>query len=462
MLTLTFFSLGITITALIVPGRWLWPSLLVQSSILPLITLILLLPHHSSSTWHTLSTSLATDSLSSPLIILSAWLLPLSLLASRQHLSKEPLARQRSYLTLLSSLVLSLIITFSALDLILFYIAFEATLVPTLIVITRWGNQPERLQAGTYFLFYTLFGSFPLLISLLSLLSLTSSASIPLSSLNDLSTLEFSNPSLALWWIASIIAFLAKLPIYGLHLWLPKAHVEAPIAGSMILAAILLKLGGYGLVRITALFSLPNSFASEPIITFCIWGGLITSIICIRQTDMKALIAYSSVGHMSLVAAGIFSETTWGLNGALILMIAHGLISSALFCLANLSYERTFTRTLSLNRGLKLITPLSAAWWLIVSAANLALPPTPNFSGELLIVTNLISWNPWTALFLGLTALFTAIYSLYLYQSSQHSPNPSSFKKISQTLTIEHLNIFLHLTPLILLIGKPELISLAW
>nr|YP_003457183.1 NADH dehydrogenase subunit 4 [Balanoglossus clavigerus]CBH40144.1 NADH dehydrogenase subunit 4 [Balanoglossus clavigerus] len=460
MTTITLFALAILISALITPQRFLWPNLMAQSSILSLLSLTLLTNHHSTS-WHNLTFATATDSLSTPLIILSIWLLPLSLLASRRHLQQEPQPRQRIYSALLCSLTLILIITFSALDLLLFYVAFEATLIPTLIIITRWGYQPERLQAGTYFLFYTLFASLPLLIALLTLYNSLASISIPLTILSAQLT-QFSINSLSLWCVASIIAFLAKLPIYGTHLWLPKAHVEAPIAGSMILAAILLKLGGYGLIRFTEIFSYPTNTSTTPLMILCVWGALVTSLICIRQTDMKALIAYSSVGHMSLVAAGVFSQTCWGIHGSIILMIAHGLVSSALFCLANLSYERTHTRTLALNRGLKLLMPLSTTWWLITAAANLGLPPLPNLFGELFIINALLSWSPITLLTTGLMVVFSAVYTLYLLQSSQHSSQPQYLKKVHPSFSLEHLNMSLHLTPLILLTLKPELICLQW
>lgn len=461
MLTILLTSFGIVISSIITPTQFLWRTLIAQSSVLTLISLPVLLPFHYASSWHTLSSSLATDSLSTPLIILSLWLLPLALIASRRHLQQEPLTYQRTYTTLLSILTFALIATFSALDIVLFYIAFEATLIPTIIIITRWGHQQERLQAGTYFLFYTLFGSLPLLVALLSLYSSFDSTNIPLTLLTDpLSGTPIN--TLILWWVASIIAFLAKLPIYGTHLWLPKAHVEAPIAGSMVLAAILLKLGGYGLVRFASIFSYPANFTSTPLVTFCIWGALATSLICIRQTDMKALIAYSSVGHMSLVAAGVFSQTSWGLHGTIILMIAHGLVSSGLFCLANLSYERTYTRTLALNRGLKLLMPLLTIWWLITAAANMGLPPLPSLFGELFIMTALITWNPWTILITGITAVFSAIYSLYLFQASQHSSHPQYLKKMTPVFSLEHLNLSLHLAPLVLITLKPEIICLTW
>lgn len=190
-----------------------------------------------------------------------------------------------------------------------------------------------------------------------------------------------------------MLAFLVKMPLYGVHLWLPKAHVEAPIAGSMVLAAVLLKLGGYGMMRIILLLDPLSKELAYPFIVLALWGVIMTGSICLRQTDLKSLIAYSSVSHMGLVAGGILIQTPWGFTGALVLMIAHGLASSALFCLANTNYERTHSRTMVLARGIQTVLPLMATWWFISNLANLALPPLPNLMGELIIITSLFNWS---------------------------------------------------------------------
>ena len=229
------------------------------------------------------------------------------ILASQNHMASEPMARQRTYITLLTLLQLFLIIAFSATEVLMFYIMFEATLIPTLILITRWGSQAERLNAGTYFLFYTLAGSLPLLVALLllhnstgslSLLTLQYSAPLPLATYAD-----------KLWWASCLLAFLVKMPLYGAHLWLPKAHVEAPVAGSMVLAAVLLKLGGYGMVRVLTTLEPLTKELSYPFIIFALWGVIMTGSICLRQTDLKSLIAYSSISHMGLVVGGILIQT---------------------------------------------------------------------------------------------------------------------------------------------------------
>nr|BAV69816.1 NADH dehydrogenase subunit 4 [Elopichthys bambusa] len=435
--------------------KWLWTTTTAQSLLIALISLPWL-KWASETGWSTSNLYLATDPLSTPLLVLSCWLLPLMILASQNHIYPEPINRQRLYITLLTLLQTFLIMAFGATEIIMFYIMFEATLIPTLVIITRWGNQAERLNAGTYFLFYTLAGSLPLLIALLLLQQSTGTLSMLV--------IQYSQPLLLdswghkIWWAGCLIAFLVKMPLYGVHLWLPKAHVEAPIAGSMVLAAVLLKLGGYGMMRMMTLLDPLSKELVYPFIILALWGVIMTGSICLRQTDLKSLIAYSSVSHMGLVAGGIMTQTPWGFSGAIILMIAHGLVSSMLFCLANTTYERTHSRTMILARGLQMIFPLTAMWWFIANLANLALPPLPNLMGELMIITTLFNWSPWTIMLTGAGTLITAGYSLYMFLMYQRGPTPSHIIKLPPSHTREHLLMALHLIPVILLVTKPELI----
>nr|WNH21812.1 NADH dehydrogenase subunit 4 [Bryx dunckeri] len=442
-------------TTWLAPAKWLWPSALAHSLTIALMSLHWL-KWPSETGWSSLNSFMATDPLSIPLLILSCWLLPLMILASQNHTSNDPINRQRTYITLLISLQIFLILAFSATELIMFYVMFEATLIPTLMIITRWGNQAERLNAGTYFLFYTLAGSLPLLVALMLLQNSTGTLS--------LLTIQYSAPMSMmsfgdkLWWAGCLLAFLVKMPLYGVHLWLPKAHVEAPIAGSMVLAAVLLKLGGYGMIRLMTNLEPLTKEMSYPFIVLALWGVIMTGSICLRQTDLKSLIAYSSVSHMGLVATGILIQTPWGTTGALVLMIAHGLTSSALFCLANTNYERTHSRTMLLARGLQVIMPLMATWWFIASLANLALPPLPNLMGELIIISSTFNWSPWTILITGVGTLITAGYSLYLFLMTQRGPLTNHLIFMDPSHSREHLLMALHLLPLLMLILKPELL----
>nr|SBW75635.1 NADH dehydrogenase subunit 4 [Centrochelys sulcata] len=441
-------------TTMLCKPKQLWSTTLTHSFWIAMLSLQWLKPTTELMTFS--NHYLGVDQISAPLLTLSCWLTPLMILASQNHLATEPTPRKRTFMTTITLLQISLILAFSATELIMFFIAFETTLIPTLVIITRWGNQMERLNAGTYFLFYTLIGSLPLLVALSYMQTQNGTLSTHMMQLNQ--PTMTNSWAHSMWWFALLTAFMIKMPLYGLHLWLPKAHVEAPIAGSMILAAVLLKLGGYGIIRITMTLDPLSKTLSYPFMVMALWGVIMTSSICLRQTDLKSLIAYSSVSHMGLIIAATLAQTQWSYTGSITLMIAHGLTSSMLFCLANTNYERTHSRTLLLTRNMQLLLPLMGLWWLLASLTNMALPPTINLMGELMIIISLFNWSNITILMTGTGTLITAIYTLYMLTTTQWGETPSHMKSIPPTHTREHLLMTLHILPMTLLMMKPELI----
>nr|YP_010547127.1 NADH dehydrogenase subunit 4 [Hemigrapsus sanguineus]UYK51641.1 NADH dehydrogenase subunit 4 [Hemigrapsus sanguineus] len=396
--------------------------------------------------------NLGMDYVSYIMIYLSVWIMFLIIISSEQV--KFSMKFNKSFILVNLILLLSLMVTFSSLNYLLFYISFEVSLIPTLILILGWGYQPERIQAGAYMLFYTLALSLPLLGSLLYIYTKEHSLIMMLSNL----ILEESWVN-NIWYFSSVAAFLVKLPMYMFHLWLPKAHVEAPVAGSMILAGVLLKLGGYGLIRILFMFQKISLSFSWLWVSISLIGGVVMSLLCLRQVDMKALIAYSSVVHMSMVLCGLMIFSWWGLMGAVVVMVGHGLCSSGLFCLANMTYERVGSRSLLVSKGLLNFMPSMGLWWFLFSVGNMAAPPTLNLFGEINLIVSLMSWSMFTIFGLMFLSFFSAAYTLYMYSLSQHGIFLNTLYSCSSGKVREYLVLFLHWLPLNLLVLNLSLVS---
>nr|UFZ13172.1 NADH dehydrogenase subunit 4 [Neochauliodes meridionalis] len=421
---------------------------LVQNLLL-MLTFFFMFHIVNTSLYEYISYFFGMDLLSYGLILLSLWIISLMIMASESVYKNGYLSG--FFLMNIIFLLMMLYLSFSSLSLFGFYLFFESSLIPTLILILGWGYQPERLQAGIYLLFYTLFASLPMLIAIMVM-----------SNESSLYMYMFSNYEYFNWifYLSMIFAFLVKMPMFLVHLWLPKAHVEAPVSGSMILAGILLKLGGYGLLRVVLLISHISLVLSILWIIISLFGGFIVSMICLRQVDLKSLIAYSSVAHMGIVLAGLMTLSAWGWSGSYSMMIAHGLCSSGLFCLANISYERMGSRSLFINKGLLNLMPSLCLWWFLLVSSNMAAPPSLNLLGEISLINSIMGWSIDLMYLLMLISFFSAVYSLYLYSYSQHGKFYAGIYSSFNGYSREFLLLFLHWFPLNLLILKSEICML--
>nr|WIL79843.1 NADH dehydrogenase subunit 4 [Omadius sp.] len=395
-----------------------------------------------------LSGLLGLDLLSFLMVLLSFWICMLMILASSKIYKKN---MNKNYFLLVNLiLMMVLYIAFSSMNLFVFYLFFEFSLIPVLLMIMGWGYQPERIQAGVYLMFYTLFASLPMMISIFYFYNMSNSM--------DFFYLKNIEIESFIFYLFMNFVFFIKMPMYLVHLWLPKAHVEAPIAGSMILAGVMLKLGGYGLIRLLVLFMKIGLLINIYFIVLSLMGGFFISIVCLNQSDLKALVAYSSVAHMALVMSGILTFSNWGLSGALVMMIAHGLCSSGLFCLCNILYERVESRSMYLNKGMLNLIPSMSLWWFLLCSSNMAAPPSMNLMGELMLINSLVSWNWILMLFLSLISFFSAAYSLYLYSYTQHGKYYSGIYCSLLGNQSEYKLLFLHWFPLNILVLKGEML----
>nr|UZZ44476.1 NADH dehydrogenase subunit 4 [Vignadula atrata] len=356
--------------------------------------------------------------------------------------SSVMVGRFNSFSRLVISILVFLSIAFCVNSLIFFYFFFESVLLPTFILIMGWGYQPERIQAVLYMVVYTVVGSVPLLYGISKLYFFGSSLSFC-----SMESSLFKLNEVLPWFF--FLAFMVKLPMFPFHIWLPKAHVEAPVAGSMILAGLLLKLGGYGMLRFSAVMEVGvTGLGGSLILIIALWGGVLTSLVCVRQVDLKCLVAYSSVGHMSFVMLGCLSGCGLGYLGAILIMVGHGLCSSGLFALVNILYMNSSSRLISLNKGCLSAVPSISLMCFLLCSSNMASPPSLNLMGEIMvyIVGVFFSWS--VVVLLGVMSFMSACYSLYIYVGTQHGKPSGLYETDNKVSFSDLVNLLFHWLPL--------------
>jgi len=388
------------------------------------------------------SYQMGVDGISVLFVLLSTVLTPLCILASWESVQ----TRVREFMVAFLVLETMMVGMFCALDFVVFYIFFEAVLIPMFLIIGVWGGA-RRVYAAFKFFLYTLAGSLLMLLALLAVWFTAGTTDIP--------TLMQTNfpRGMQMWlFVAFFVSFAVKVPMWPVHTWLPDAHVEAPTAGSVILAGVLLKMGAYGFLR----FSLPMlpeaSAAFAPMIfALSVVAVVYTSLVALAQEDMKKLIAYSSVAHMGIVTLGIFTFTQQGLSGALFTMLSHGVVSGALFLCVGVLYDRVHSREIARYGGVAKIMPAYALVFMLFTMASVALPGTAGFPGELLVIVGAFRVNPWVAFGAALGMILGAAYMLYLYR-----------RVIFGKITREDLRALLDLSPREIAVFAPLVVLTLW
>jgi NADH-quinone oxidoreductase subunit M len=391
-----------------------------------------------------ISYKMGVDGISVLFVLLATFLSPICILASWNSIRD----RVKEYMIAFLVLETMMIGMFSALDMVLFYIFFEAVLIPMFIIIGVWGG-PRRVYASFKFFLYTLLGSVLMLVAMLVLYFQAGTTDIEV-----LLAMEIL-PNVQTWlWLAFFASFAVKIPMWPVHTWLPDAHVEAPTAGSVILAGVLLKMGGYGFLRFSVpMLPVATDFFTPMMFTLSVIAIIYASLVALVQTDMKKLIAYSSIAHMGFVTLGIFSLTTQGVEGAIFQMLSHGIVSAALFLCVGVVYDRLHTREIQRYGGLVNNMPKYAVVFMIFMLGAVGLPGTSGFVGEFLVLTGLFKVSTTMTVLAATGVILGAAYMLYLYRAVVFGPLEKEDVKAMPDLGIRELAIFVPMVGLVLWMG---------
>ena len=387
---------------------------------------------------------MGVDGISMPFVLLSTLLTPLAILASWRAITH----RVREYMIAFLVLETMMVGMFVSLDMLMFYLFFEAVLIPMFLIIGIWGG-PRRVYAAFKFFLYTLLGSVLMLVCMLAMYIDAGTTDIP-----ALTAHQFAESMQTWLFLGFLASFAVKVPMWPVHTWLPDAHVEAPTAGSMILAGVLLKMGGYGFLRFSLpMFPLASEFFAPLIFTLSIIAVIYTSLVALAQSDMKKMIAYSSVAHMGFVTIGIFTMTEQGIAGAMFQMISHGLVSAALFFCVGVVYDRLHTREISAYGGVAAVMPRYAVFFMFMMLASVGLPGTSGFVGEMLVLVGAWHASSWVAFFTATGLVLGATYMLWLYRRVMFGAIVNDQVKAMEPMQMREFSIFLPLTFLVLLFG---------
>nr|ABX61103.1 NADH dehydrogenase subunit 4 [Abispa ephippium] len=383
----------------------------------------------NNSIWVKINWIFSVDFYGLYLLIMSFWIMGIMELVKKDSLMQ--------FMCLI--LMMSLLLSFGTLNMLILYFMFEFSLLPIFFLIQFKGYSYERFESMMYMLFFTIIMSIPFMMVMMSMYN-------KLGSLMMVSLMNYSLNEVKLFFL--LLMFLVKVPMFIIHIWLPKAHVEAPVYGSMILAGVLLKLGTYGVLRMILLFYENIYFMSNYFIVISLVGGVMMSMYCLIQVDMKMLVAYSSIVHMMMLMGSMFTMSKLGLVGAYMMMIGHGLCSSGLFFIVNLSYIYSNSRLLMLNKGFMSVNSNLSLWWFLLCSSNFSAPISLSLMGEMLMLMSLYSWDLILLPFLIMMSFFCSVYSLYLFSYTQHGELNYMLNKYMSVKVIDYLILFFHWFPL--------------